>query len=146
MQPCRYFSRGNKSTCTHRTFRTLFSHCFLKLSWCSLNLAPKNGWKDSGIGSNPGDNGARQNWRLQPQCSSGDSKWAAGTSLRKWWVLPQRSHFEGHAGAQETRSSLFSWVAWAVQWIRGLRCLSSTIFFRRNSAPCRFIWILGGRK
>lgn len=41
---CRDFSRGNKSTCTHRAFWTLFSHWFLNKSWCSLVNLSSQEW------------------------------------------------------------------------------------------------------
>lgn len=104
---CRDFSRGNKSTCTHRAFWTLFSHWFLNKSWCSLVNLSSQEWVEGFRDWTKPRRQSKPKRRLQPQCSGRDREWAAEVSLRKWWVLPQRSHLEDCAWLQGTRSSSF---------------------------------------
>lgn len=149
MRPWRRFSCGNKSTCTHRAFWTVFSYCFLNVSWCSPTNLSSQEWVEGFQGLDQTQETVRKarTEGSSPSAQAGTMSelqrlpWGNGGCSPKEVTSRAMHDPRGHVG------SSFSWVAWAVQWIRGLRCLSSTVcFVEAQLATCRFIWILGERK
>ena len=155
MQHCRHFSCKNKSTCAHRAFwaNSQPSLCKRVMMLFGASQLQRMSGKVEGLDQTQE---TVQRSRASTECSSPIAKAAALWSIREsnWaaeWGFPgekvgspcKKSLWEPCVAPGDT--CVLGCPSWLVS--KGLRCVSSTIcFVGAQLAPCRFIWILGGRK